>query len=77
MVVDPATAFASGIKPPADPKTAYDSATIDLRLRRVRPPSMPGRYFVALIIRRPGKAPDLVLYDLGTELPHYGPRNKP
>src|SRR5208337_1727439 len=33
VVVDPATAFAAGIKPPIDTKKQYDSLGIDLRLR--------------------------------------------
>lgn len=74
MRVDEATAFASGLNTPANPDTQFDSAIVDLRLK-------PGSAAIDAGVPLPGfndgfsgKAPDLGAYELGAELPHYGPR---
>jgi len=72
--VDPATVFASGARPPADPKKQYPTDVNDLRPK-------PGSAAVGVAERLPGlndvaggKAPDLGAYPSGDPPPHYGPR---
>ncbi len=74
VAVDPATAFASGIMPPQDPKKVYDSATIDLRLKAGSAAIDAGEVLPGFNDGFKGAAPDLGAYELGTALPHYGPR---
>ncbi len=76
VVIDPATTFASGIKPPADPKQVYDTATIDLRLAPGSAAVDAGEVLPGLNDGYAGNAPDLGAYELGGELPHYGPRDR-
>ncbi len=74
IVVDPATAFATGIKPPSDPKHVYDPATVDLRLNPGSTAIDAGEPLPGFNDHFKGSAPDLGAYELGEELPHYGPR---
>ena len=59
VVVDPATVFASGIKPPADPKKQFDPLSIDLRPRLGTATIDAGAVLPGLNDDFAGKAPDL------------------
>jgi hypothetical protein len=74
VVVDPATVFAAGIKPPVDPKEQYDPLGVDLRLRGGTAAIDAGAVLPGLNDDFAGKAPDLGAYEFGSPLPHYGPR---
>ncbi|MCL2641748.1 MAG: right-handed parallel beta-helix repeat-containing protein [Phycisphaerales bacterium] len=71
IMVDPKTAFASGLQPPTDYKTNYDPKLIDLRLAPTSNAIAAGRHI-------PGytktKTPTLGAFEPNTNLPHYGPR---
>jgi hypothetical protein len=72
--VDAAAIFASGLRPPADEKTAFDPARVDLRLRPGSNAADAGQILPGFNDGFTGKGPDLGAYELGIELPHYGPR---
>jgi len=72
--VDPATAFASGIKPPDSDKTQFDPKVNDLRLGKSSDAVDKGQPLPNINDGFQGKAPDLGAYELGADLPHYGPR---
>ena len=74
VFVDPATAFASGLSVPANPDTEFDNTTIDLRLKAGSAAIDAGVVLPGFNDGFTGKAPDLGAYELGSELPHYGPR---
>jgi hypothetical protein len=74
VVVDPATVFASGMRPPADAKQRHSSDTVDLRLRAGTAAIDAGEVLPGFNDDFAGKAPDLGAYELGGPLPHYGPR---
>jgi hypothetical protein len=74
VAVDPATAFASGIKPPDDTKRQYEPRTVDLRLAPGTAAIDAGAVLPGFNDDFAGKAPDLGAYELGSPLPHYGPR---
>jgi len=74
VLVDPATAFASGIKQPADEKTQFDIKVNDLRLKEGSAAIDAGQVLPGFNDGFKGKTPDLGAYELGDELPHYGPR---
>jgi hypothetical protein len=74
VAIDPATAFASGIKPPADEKVQADLKTNDLRLKEDGAAIDAGVELHGFNDGFKGKAPDLGAYELGAEMPHYGPR---
>jgi len=74
VLVDPKTCFATGILPPDDIKVQQPIEKNDLRLK-------PGSDAIDRGIPLPnfsdgfaGKAPDLGCHELGSPLPHYGPR---
>ncbi|MCL2647522.1 MAG: right-handed parallel beta-helix repeat-containing protein [Phycisphaerales bacterium] len=71
VIVDPTTAFASGLQPPSDFQVNYDYKTIDMRLA-------PNCKAVGAGIYIPGyetvKKPTLGAYEPNVKLPHYGPR---
>jgi len=72
VLVDPATAFASGALPPASVDTRVD-APPDLRLSEGSAAVDAGALigYCGPVL---GAAPDLGAYELGQPLPHYGPR---
>jgi len=72
--VNPATAFASGVKPPADVRTRFQPGVNDLRLREGSEAIDAGVALPNINDGYAGKAPDLGAYELGQALPHYGPR---
>jgi hypothetical protein len=72
--VDPATAFASGVKAPEDEKKQFDLAVNDLRLKAGSAAIDAGEALPGINDGFAGKAPDLGAYELGAEMPHYGPR---
>jgi hypothetical protein len=74
VLVDPTTAFASGIQPPADHKTQFPVTRNDLRLRRGSAAIDAGERLPNVSDSFRGRAPDLGAYELGQPLPHYGPR---
>jgi hypothetical protein len=65
--------FASGALPPADEKKQVASAP-DLRLATGTPAIDAGEKLPGFNDGFSGAAPDLGAYELGAELPHYGPR---
>lgn len=73
-VVDPATAFASGLQPPADVKQQQDWKLNDLRLKAGTAALDAGEALPGINDGFVGKAPDLGAYEFGQPLPHYGPR---
>jgi hypothetical protein len=72
VIVDPATAFASGIRPPVDTKRSFDP--VDLRPSATSAAIDAGAVLPGLNDDFAGRAPDLGAYELGSPLPHYGPR---
>ncbi len=72
--VNPATLFASGLKPPADVKTQFDPKANDLRLKEGSDAIDAGVPLPNINDGFSGKAPDLGAYELGAALPRYGPR---
>jgi hypothetical protein len=72
--VDPAGAFASGILPPADENVAAKVEANDLRLAKESAAVDAGETLGNFSDGFAGKGPDLGAYELGAELPHYGPR---
>jgi hypothetical protein len=75
--ISPDTAFASGVKPPADVKTQFDPKVNDLRLREGGEAIDAGVALPNINDGFAGKAPDLGACELGAPLPHYGPRPVP
>jgi hypothetical protein len=72
--VNPATIFASGIKPPVDTKTKFAIGINDLRIKAGSAGVDAGVALHNINDGFTGKAPDLGAYELGAKLPHYGPR---
>lgn len=72
-VVDPAKAFATGIRPPADVKLQQKIGH-DLRLAPQSEAIDAGQVLPGFNDGFAGKGPDLGAFELGQELPHYGPR---
>ena len=72
--VDPATAFQSGIKPPAAVQTQFDTDANDLRLAMNSNAVDAGVVLPNINDGYQGRAPDVGAYELGRPLPHYGPR---
>jgi hypothetical protein len=73
VLVDAATAFGSGARPPEDVARAVANA-IDLRLSPRSRAVDAGQPLTGFNDGYHGKAPDLGAYELGDPLPHYGPR---
>ena len=73
VLVDAATVFASGARPPED-VAAQAANTIDLRLSPRSKGVDTGEPLSGLNDGFHGKAPDLGAYELGDPLPRYGPR---
>jgi hypothetical protein len=73
VIVDPATLFASGVRVPEDALKACDRS-IDLRLKPGAAAIDAGEILPGFNDGFAGKAPDLGAYELGQEIPFYGPR---
>jgi len=73
VVVDTATLFASGATAPRDPNSEVTEPP-DLRLAAGSGAVDAGEVLPEINDGFAGKAPDLGAYELGTPLPHYGPR---
>ena len=71
--IDPATAFASGVRPPTHSDTQYPTPP-DLRPSPHSPAIDAGTPLPGFNDNYTGKAPDLGAYELNEPLPHYGPR---
>ena len=74
-LVDPATAFAGGVKPPADETRAVDRIVNDLRLKAGTAALDAGTALPGFNDSFSGKAPDLGAYEFGAAWPGYGPRS--
>ena len=74
VLVDPAAAFASGVKPPDDNQKVYPLEANDLRLKPGTAAVDSGEVLPNFNDGFTGRAPDLGAYELGSEPPHYGPR---
>jgi hypothetical protein len=66
--------FASGAMPPANSVDRSEPSANDLRLADKTAAVDAGYAFPGITDGFTGKAPDLGAYELGSELPHYGPR---
>jgi hypothetical protein len=73
VLVDAATTFASGARPPLEP-AKESPITIDLRLAPGSAAVDAGQVLPGINDGYKGRAPDLGAYELGEPLPHYGPR---
>jgi hypothetical protein len=72
VLLDPAGMFASGVIQPADPAAKHEP--VDLSLTPGCAAIDAGEPLPGLNDGFAGKAPDLGAYELGSPLPHYGPR---
>ncbi|HYE04864.1 MAG TPA: right-handed parallel beta-helix repeat-containing protein [Planctomycetota bacterium] len=72
-LVDPATAFASGVVPPLEHKVAYP-LDLDLRLKPGTAAIDAGQPLPGINDGFAGKGPDLGACEVGAALPEYGPR---
>ncbi len=72
--VNPDTLFASGLKAPNPPSTIYPNKDIDVRLKEGSDAIDKGIVLPNFNDGFKGKAPDLGAFELGAELPLYGPR---
>ena len=75
--VDPKTAFASGLLPPASNQTVFDLKIVDVRLKEGSAAIDAGEVLPGFNDGFKGKAPDLGAIEFGAEPPHYGPRPEP
>ncbi|MBM3476219.1 MAG: hypothetical protein FJX75_23350 [Armatimonadetes bacterium] len=73
VLVDPATVFASGVRPPETFERQVPEPP-DLRLAPGTTAIDAGESLPGVNDGFAGAAPDLGAYELGAELPHYGPR---
>jgi hypothetical protein len=73
VLVDLANVFESGLKVP-DGNVVFDSSKVDLRLKAGTEAIDAGEVLPGFNDGFKGKAPDLGAYELGDELPQYGPR---
>ncbi len=72
--VDPRGLFQSGVQAPGDIKTQFPPKTNDLRLSHRNRAIDAGVVLPNINDNFAGKAPDLGAYELGSPMPHYGPR---
>ncbi len=77
VLVDAATVFASGIRPPETWARRHDPLAMDLRLRPGTEALDTGQRLPGFNDDYRGKAPDLGAYEFGASLPQYGPRPEP
>jgi len=76
VILTPKGLFASGAMPPENPETDFAVCVNDLRLAPGTAAIDAGKTFPCITDAYAGKAPDLGAYELGTPLPHYGPREE-
>jgi hypothetical protein len=69
--------FASGVIPPVDETRQFDTSVNDLRLKADCRAIDAGILLPGISDEVAGAAPDLGAYELGSALPHYGPRPEP
>lgn len=74
IILDPKAVFASGLLPPADPKTAFKGEELDFRLKEGGPAIDRGVVLANFNDGFRGKAPDLGALECGDRMPHFGPR---
>jgi hypothetical protein len=74
VLLDPLTLFASGVRPPSDVTVQQRVEVNDLRLSPNSRAVDAGEVIPNVNDGFQGKAPDLGAYEVGEELPHYGPR---
>ena len=74
VLVDAASAFASGLLPPGDVKEQVDVRRNDLRLKAGTRAIDAGEQLPNVNLDFKGSGPDLGAYELGAQLPGYGPR---
>jgi hypothetical protein len=74
VLVDALTVFASGLKAPDTHNTLFPNSSIDLRLKAGTAAIDAGEVLPGFNDDFKGKAPDLGAYELGSDLPQYGPR---
>ncbi|HUT10247.1 MAG TPA: right-handed parallel beta-helix repeat-containing protein [Thermoguttaceae bacterium] len=72
--LDPEKAFRSGVKPPDAVQTQFDVELNDLQLSPTSRAIDAGVVLPNVNDGYRGTAPDLGAYELGSSLPHYGPR---
>jgi hypothetical protein len=72
--IEAATAFASGLRPPAEITRATDPSRVDPRLHPGTSAVDTGQVLPGINDGYAGKAPDLGAVELGASLPRYGPR---
>jgi hypothetical protein len=72
VAVDPATTFASGARTPEDPR--HEHRPYDLRLKPGSVAIDGGVDLPGITAGFAGRAPDLGAYEVGADLPGYGPR---
>jgi hypothetical protein len=74
VVMGPGEIFAAGTKAPPDELTVYDGSKIDVRLKPDSPAVDAGEILPGFNDGFRGKAPDLGAFEVGDEIPWYGPR---
>jgi hypothetical protein len=74
VLIDAATAFASGLQVPADVKKQVDITANDLRLKAGCAAIDAGQVLPGFNDGFAGKAPDLGAYEVGEPMPFYGVR---
>ena len=74
VLVDPANLFAAGVRAPETDKVAISVDATDVRLSPTSAAVDAGQPLPGVNDDFSGKAPDLGAYEVGTPLPHYGPR---
>jgi hypothetical protein len=74
VVVDAANVFASGLHAPEDRAVQFPNTKVDARLKAGCAAIDAGEILPGFNDGFKGKAPDLGAYELGDELPQYGPR---
>jgi len=72
--LDSTSVFASGLLPPKDHQALFGNTDQDFRLSPACAAVDAGVHLPGMNDGFQGKAPDLGAYELGQELPHYGPR---
>ena len=73
VIVTPAKAFASGVLPPENPGKSYPN-DLDLRPSKESEVIDAGQILPGYNNGFAGIAPDIGALELGSQLPHYGPR---
>ena len=74
LALDATTLFASGLRPPEETKRQFDPISIDLRLKPDSAAAKAGVPLPGFGASSPGQLPALGAYEIGSPVPHYGPR---